>query len=356
MRKLRAVEDALATYSLKSDNLHVAVEALRDLLGADKAFLYSLAQRPDGDDLVVTRAHAAHSVPPPAPPVDYERELNELLRGRGSEWGGYNVLRPDPEHRDRAMRTSEIVELTGGRGAQVETELYARMGLAGRDRMRVLVCEGPAMLAWLGILQDQPTTDDQRTMLERLVPAFRRRLLFERQIQQSRITDGALGLALEELPSAAWVVGPSGQVAVANAAGRARLDAERVATTRAIHAAANAGPRREDTRYRVTRRRDAIGGAVSLLVEVSPPSAYGVTDITHVVGQLGLTPAQSRVFEHLARGASNGTIASELGIAERTVEAHVSAILVKAQVPNRATLIFRVFDGARALAAVPGAV
>ena len=353
MRKVRALEDALATYSLKSDNLHVAVEALRELLGADKAFLYSFAQRVDGDDLVVTRAHAAHSVPPPAV-VDYASELADFLRGRGVDWGGYNVLRPEPEHRDRVLRTSEITELVGGRDANVETELYTRLGLAGQDTMRVLVCDGPHMLAWLGIIQEKETTDQQRALLERLVPAFRRRLLFERQIHQSRISDSALGLVLEELPSAAWVLAAGG-VEYANAAGHARLEADRVELTRALRAAgAPSGGRREESSYRVARRRDALGAPVTLVVETS--QGYGATDITHVVGRLGLTPAQARVFERLARGASNATIAAELGIAERTVEAHVTAILVKAQVPNRATLIVRIFEGARALAAVPGEV
>ena len=73
--------------------------------------------------------------------------------------------------------------------------------------------------------------------------------------------------------------------------------------------------------------------------------------VCNAATRLGLTPAQTRVFEHVARGASNASIAAQLGVAERTVEAHVTAILVKAQVPSRAALIVQVFKGERATSA-----
>lgn len=59
--------------------------------------------------------------------------------------------------------------------------------------------------------------------------------------------------------------------------------------------------------------------------------------------RFNLTPAQTRVLERVARGISNATIAAELGVAERTVEAHVTAILVKAQVPSRSALIVHIY-------------
>jgi DNA-binding NarL/FixJ family response regulator len=48
-----------------------------------------------------------------------------------------------------------------------------------------------------------------------------------------------------------------------------------------------------------------------------------------------LTPGQYKVFQLLAEGYSNKHIANTLGVAEKTVKVHVSAILEKLEVDNR---------------------
>jgi DNA-binding CsgD family transcriptional regulator len=52
-----------------------------------------------------------------------------------------------------------------------------------------------------------------------------------------------------------------------------------------------------------------------------------------------LTPRQSDVVKRIARGLANKQIASELGISERAVKGHVSDLLGKFGVANRAGLI-----------------
>jgi DNA-binding CsgD family transcriptional regulator len=58
----------------------------------------------------------------------------------------------------------------------------------------------------------------------------------------------------------------------------------------------------------------------------------------------GLTPAQVRVLERLARGLSNADIARELSLSPRTVDHHVSAILGKLEVTTRAAAIAATHD------------
>jgi DNA-binding NarL/FixJ family response regulator len=48
-----------------------------------------------------------------------------------------------------------------------------------------------------------------------------------------------------------------------------------------------------------------------------------------------LTDRESQVLEGMARGRSNGGIASDLRIGETTVETHVSRILVKLDIRDR---------------------
>lgn len=339
LRRLRAVEDSLGAYSVGGDNLQASLEALQALLETDKVLLYSLAQRPDGEDLTVARDFA----------VGYPRErwraaFDDFVRGRGVDWPGYNALRPEPQQRDRVLRSAEIAKLTRGRSVEVQEVLYRRLGTYGQDTMRVLVCDGPSLLAWIGIVQPDETTESQRELLQHAVPAFRRRLMFERLVDESALATSALDAALEQIGAAAWVLAPSGRIAHANSAGRARLDADLEATRRSIEAS-RAGTR--DPRLQVMPLRADHGGMGHLVVQI--PDRATPTDSTDgAARRLGLTPAQARVLGRVARGISNATIAAELGVAERTVEAHVTAILEKAQVPSRAALIVQILSAQRA--------
>lgn len=52
-----------------------------------------------------------------------------------------------------------------------------------------------------------------------------------------------------------------------------------------------------------------------------------------------LSPGQRRVFWYLILGRSNQEIAVQLGIAEKTVKAHVTVILREAKLKSRCELI-----------------
>jgi DNA-binding CsgD family transcriptional regulator len=338
-RKLRAVEDALAHYSLAGDNVTVALEAVRDLVDTDKVVLYSLKQRPTDDDLMVDREAVVAIAP-----GTWRTAFDELLIGRGTVWGVYNAITPEPAQRDRVLRYSEVAELTEGRVIAVQDYVFRRIGAAGSDTMRALVCDGPSLLAWLGIVQAEDTNDRQRDLLARLLPAFRRRLAFERIVAEASVASRAMDAALEQVNGRAWLLGPDGRIAHANTAGTARFDADRT-STRAVLAACASGD--VAPRFKVTPLRDGDGTdrghIVVELVDGTPRT------LTEAARRFNLTPAQTRVLERVARGASNATIAAELGVAERTVEAHVTAILVKAQVPSRSALIVHVYADAGGL-------
>jgi DNA-binding CsgD family transcriptional regulator len=331
--KVRAVEDALAHYSLEGDNVQASLEALHELLETDKVFLYALAQRPDAEDLMVARDAAVTY-----PRGRMRKVFDEYLRGRGAAWGVYNAIRPEPLQRDRVLSSEELAKLTEGRSVAIEEDLYRRLGTFGEDTMRVLVCDGPSLLAWVGFMQPDKATERQRELLERLIPAFRRRLEFERLVGESSFTGSALAAALEQVNAAAWMLGPNGRLMHANAAGRARFDRDPADVGSALEACVVG---RADSRFKVTPLRDAEGRGGHIVVELPQPGAgHALPDVAR---RFGLTPAQTRVLERVARGISNATIAAELGVAERTVEAHVTAILVKAQVPSRAALIVQIF-------------
>lgn len=340
LRKLAALEDTLGAYSVDGDNMHASLEALGALLETDKVFLYCLSQRPGGTDLTITRDVS----------VGYPRELwrdgfEDFVRGRGVEWAGYNALRPDPQQRDRVLRSADIARLTKGRSLEVEEILYRRLGIHGHDTMRALVCDGPSLLAWVGIVQPEKTTEQQRQLFTEALPAFRKRLMFERVVTEAALMTSALEAALEQIAGAAWVLSSTGRIMHANAAGRARIDADRDGAHRAVEASVSGAA---DPRLKTMPLRSSRGMVGHVVVEVAERAAAGSSSVA-AARKLGLTPAQTRVLERVARGVSNATIAADLGVAERTVEAHVTAILVKAQVPSRAALIVQIFREAPAL-------
>jgi len=57
-----------------------------------------------------------------------------------------------------------------------------------------------------------------------------------------------------------------------------------------------------------------------------------------------LTPREREVLDLLADGARNSEIARQLGMTDKTVRNHVSAILMKLQVPDRTAAAIKARD------------
>jgi DNA-binding CsgD family transcriptional regulator len=268
----------------------------------------------------------------------WRESFDEYLVGRGVSWGTFNAISPEPMQRDRVLDTHEIDTITRGRNHPIQEIIYKRLGAVGSNTLRVLVCDGPSLLACVGIVQPVKTTARQRELFELVVPAFRRRLKFDRIVSEATVARGAMATALEQASGPAWLLGAGGRIEHANAAARAQLDGDRT-TTLAMLERCIAGT--AEPRFSVTPVRGDGGRGGHVVVETI--ARAGAQGILRAALRLGLTPAQTRVLERVARGASNAAIAAELKVAERTVEAHVTAILEKAQVPSRAALIVQIF-------------
>jgi DNA-binding NarL/FixJ family response regulator len=70
----------------------------------------------------------------------------------------------------------------------------------------------------------------------------------------------------------------------------------------------------------------------------TPPSLAAAGPLA---GARALTPREREVLERLARGLANKQIAAALGISERTVKFHVSAVFAKLGAANRADAVAR---------------
>ena len=144
--------------------------------------------------------------------------------------------------------------------------------------------------------------------------------------RQHPSVDPALGAALHHIAVPAFVIAKSGRIIAANGAGRLWLESH----DRSCLENPN-GPDRE--LFEITSSR---GSTRYSLVVLRGESPFQASFIPHA---WQLTPREQDVVRLLARGASNYEIASELRCAVRTIEHHVTSILRKADVTNRAALI-----------------
>jgi DNA-binding CsgD family transcriptional regulator len=215
-----------------------------------------------------------------------------------------------------------------------------QMRVRAYDQMRILLCEQHALLAWVGALQEAPFSDRQQQLLEGLAEPLRQRLVVERRAGRRGLGHAAMIAALEYVPSAAFVLDAKGAVVHANAVGRHRLEVSGAATRRALAAAIRGRPAATDV-------------AVTKLVGRGLPTSYlaisGARGHRVLAGleqarlRWSLTTREAEVLAELAAGRGNRDISDRLGVAQRTVEIHVSSILRKAHADSRSQLIIELW-------------
>lgn len=317
-------------------------EPLRELLDTEKTVAYRLAHRADGlrcDWAAGSRFAAAR----------FARAFDSWLEGRGINVAAYNPLRPEPEQRNVALRLSDLRRIgfitpsgapKGEAARQMADQLWPRFDLHARDQLRVLVCDGPSLLAWVGAFQPDLFKPRQKRILARLVPALRRRLILERALEQHAAVHAALDAAMEAIGAPAFLLDSSGSVLHCNAAGKVRVArggrTALVDLREAVHGDAG-------DRFRVTRVA-ARGASDRFLVVEKATDAPLAACVSRAAARWELTPREGEVLGWLARGKTNRTIAALLGIAERTVETHVTAVLAKACVESRSALTARLLE------------
>lgn len=252
-------------------------------------------------------------------------------------WTNWNPIRPDPKERNRAISVVESLGWSRLKATPIYTGAVRRAGFGDCDQLRALVCEGASLLAWVGALRPDPFCARERRLMQAVIPALRDRLRAEARLDGAPLLEAALGAAMEEIPAAAFVLGPTGEVAYANSAGRALLQTEGRAAREAL---------RDRLLHRHRSQQISMTSIAAqglpthhLAVRLADPPA--LARAATLARRWGLTRRQREVLLLLARGYANKTIATALACAENTVELHVTALLSKAGVENRSTLVAR---------------
>jgi DNA-binding CsgD family transcriptional regulator len=254
-------------------------------------------------------------------------------------WASYNPVRPEPRQRNRVVAwTPDELE---AQSAPIYRELYPHIGLLGLHQMRVLVCEGPSLLAWVGGWQSTPFERRQVDVLRALLPDLQRRLALERQLEYGA-RSSMLGVALDAIGRAAFVVDGRGRIVDANVLARGLVASEGRAVREELLAAIKR--RAEHPRWAVTPVALRGGGVEYLVLARAWNGDRVAHQVTRASQRWGLTDRQTEVLAKLIEGNANQTIAAMLGVSERTVEVHVTALLEKAQVESRSALIANAYQ------------
>jgi DNA-binding CsgD family transcriptional regulator len=263
-----------------------------------------------------------------------------VIQARPRDFAAFDTACPEPCQRNVVVLRREIDAWARVDALPVARDAFPVYGLSRDDFMRVLVCDGPSLLAWVGAFRREPFAERERQAMQRVVPALKRRLREERLLRELDVAAAALGAALEAIGSPAFVTHASGRVAHANSLGRVLLDRDRRAVEGTLRDAVTG---RGAEAYAVTRLA-AAGAPDHFLLVRSAPAADSACRVEAAASRWDLTPRQKEVLALVATGKCNKSIAAELSCAERTVEFHVSACLCKARCEKRAELVAKVWS------------
>jgi DNA-binding CsgD family transcriptional regulator len=219
---------------------------------------------------------------------------------------------------------------------QPHHSLFRAIGILGHDQLRILICDGPRQLSWIGATREEPFTKREVTLLRSLTKPLQRRLRLEQQLGPGAMP-GMFEAALEALRTAAFLVGPSGAIEVANSVGLALLEQGRKNVMDAISESARLGS--DAGAFSITRVTAPGWPAYALAIRKAPPEL--AERVLLVQRRWGLSARQARVLELVADGVSNKEIARALCCAEVTVENHLTELFRRSGARSRAGLVGR---------------
>lgn len=336
-RRLRDVEAELQTLVLDQGSALASVlPALRGLLEVDNLVLFTPVERVTGG-FEIARFEAAGD-------IGFVRErLASFFDKAPSRYAWYDPTRPEPDQRNRVIDAMDLMSPDEYAQSAIYQQAMKPAGVHRCRQPRVLLCDGPSLLAWFGVFHAGEVQARLVSLLGRIAPMVQRRLRVERTLERAPVSFAALEASLAYIGAPAFVIGDGGAIVEANAAGRTLLD--RCPATRAALADAL---RRRPTAMQVELTRLTEIGTPALWLAILPSQTADesvAAAIERAVERWELTRRQREVLELVVGGMANVTIAAELGVSVRAIELHVTSLLDCAGVDSRAALVAQVLLG-----------
>jgi DNA-binding CsgD family transcriptional regulator len=328
-RRVRELAVALGRVPLDSPPaLDAHIGEIRDVLEADVAMAYGIVDA--GDHLDLDFVHGSGT----AKLARVREEFADWLRRFPDRtgWAAYNPIHPEPDQRNEVLCTRHF-------RTPIARYLYPKIGVDGNDCIRVLVCDGATLLAWVGIYSSQAFAEWQSSGLKRLVTPLRKRLIVERALARHSATAAALEFMLESTPNVAFIVSDRGTIEAGNGLARAALRANRSATVDALRATLRGA---NDAGYIATPLQGRGEQCWYLALGRESFRPFHLTRAAAAQSRFHLTPRQTEILELVLQGMSGVVIARSLEISPKTLEKHMAGLYDRVDVANRAELVARV--------------
>jgi len=304
--------------------------ALQDVTGARWSICCSYAPR--GDGMRLEQGFIAGASESMVPFTD------QWLADKSVGWTAFNPMAPEPAQRNAVLTLEELARVSGiedVRQTPVMRECYARFGLARDHQLRLLVCEGPSLLAYISVAESAPFSPTQRRALSALTSPLARRLSIERLLGTAETAHAALEAAMDQIPAAAFLLGAHGLVDC-NQLGSSWLATDRTAKVQELLDAVQRG---SHPSFRIIPVTTSTGTRRHLLVARVGRALRHACRVASA--QWGLSARQAQVLELLSEGLTNQAIAAALKVSPKTVEFHLRAMFEKAQAETRSELVVR---------------
>jgi DNA-binding CsgD family transcriptional regulator len=213
------------------------------------------------------------------------------------------------------------------------------LGLRGDGTLAATLTAGGAPIGWVAAFRRAGFASLERRVFERLVPALRRRIDVERRIRHFEAALAVRRASMDAIAGPAFVVDASGSIRQMNAGGAALVESDAAAVASKLHAALRPGAHDAGD----VDVREVLGTDLRLVI-LREPSQTRSARVVAAAARWNLTSRQTDVLRLVSGGTPNKHIAATLGIAERTVESHVTSILSRAGVESRSALVARLLQ------------
>ncbi|MGH7281878.1 MAG: helix-turn-helix transcriptional regulator, partial [Polyangiaceae bacterium] len=179
----------------------------------------------------------------------------------------------------------------------------------------------------------------QARRLKRLIPSLKKRLTLDRRLARANILDASLAVALDAIGSPAYIIDGAGHILERNTMAAQIHEGDQ----RSLHWSLAQATKRPELSRDFTMTRIVAAGCPDhfLAVARAAPETRLRELAAAAAKRWSLTLRQQEILRGVMAGITSRAIAADLGISERTVEVHLTAIFARAQVESRAELIVK---------------
>lgn len=125
--------------------------------------------------------------------------LRAFVRGARGALTAYRLPSPAPSERNTIFNSAEKAARERYLSSPFVQEFFPKLGFRGQEQIRVLICDGPRLLTWLGAFRSQAFGEREAERLKMLIEPLAKRLALEEKLGRLTLRGAALDVAMEAL-------------------------------------------------------------------------------------------------------------------------------------------------------------